>query len=812
MIIDNLYPDFYGVYMGDTSDQYRAQMTAAFSRTYDGGVIESADNYFLGYIGKDKLPASMQMSVMYFDGDGNLVAEDITDESNFPCGYCWINTTSEVARNIYTIENGVKTFGQYATSAQLMNQNYPMYSGRSHRSTPALSITGFFIIYSPDGTRIFPTGSNADTPSWGINIQYVSDALKFLKGETDYTITLSNSGYKVTINAETIKTGNEYLQCDDADVFVRLIICNFGTTNGGQCKNGGSYNTFYPGFMAKTTGHYNDKTYELLTYGVSMPGLYITSGYGLIQNRPTEENPFFAYIETHGTITAEQLADAQSSTGKWLSWANDGNLAVVRQLASGAGHFAFPVRIMTIDEIARAFYLMYRGDTTVNGITSGYVRNVTYATDVTPQNEFLARWKTGNLSDDNFKNSLRPWQYEDFQEGDFTEDDIPPYEPEPGWADDEDDPDAPDEDGEKEPKNTGDDTVNNNPDREWQPVGLQFFALNLTELEDFSNQLWSQPKSFYDAIQIAGRQTTSIFDYIQSIRYYPFNFSLTNAENLEKVFMGTGAKLKKGAGETEEDYVKYYPARSEAWMTVGNWDLSEEKYKWRKNFLDYAPYTKMSVYLPYVGSVDIDPAQVASFSPISETMIWLHVSLDYTTGTLTYVLSNDYNVLCQKTTKIGMDIPLNGNDAVQQSAAMLMGQFRTTKNLLGAIAGGGTSALTGNVVGTMDSVLSLPMTAGEAYVENSLARKQIPVEISSAGGAFSEIRLNQYPVLTVFRTKYDNPENFGHTIGYLCDRTYTIKALNGFTVCRNVDVSQINHAVDAEKAQIKQIMETGFYA
>ena len=305
MIVDNLYPDYSTVYMGDTSNQYQAKITAAFSQTYTGGTIDSADSYFLGYIGKDKLPAAMQMSVIYFDGDGNLVAVDITDESNFPCGYCLTGSNIEQARNIYTIENGVKTFGQYATSAQLMNQNYPMFSGRSHRSTPAFGIEGFFIIYAPDGTRIFPTASNADALTWGLTLQYVSDAMKFLNGETDHTITLSNSGYTVTLNAETIKTGNVYLQCDGANVFVHLIVTNFSTNNGGQCKNGGSYNAFRPAFMAKTTGRYNEKTYELLTSGVSFVGQTIANGYRLIQDNPTESSPYFAYIETHGTITAE---------------------------------------------------------------------------------------------------------------------------------------------------------------------------------------------------------------------------------------------------------------------------------------------------------------------------------------------------------------------------------------------------------------------------------------------------------------------------------------------------------------------------
>ena len=66
------------------------------------------------------------------------------------------------------------------------------------------------------------------------------------------------------------------------------------------------------------------------------------------------------------------------------------------------------------------------------GYIDSYVPGRTYATDVTPEDEFLAKWKTGDINDPAFKESLRPWQYENFQVNEFTEDDVPGPSPGPG--------------------------------------------------------------------------------------------------------------------------------------------------------------------------------------------------------------------------------------------------------------------------------------------------------------------------------------------------------------------------------------------
>lgn len=427
--------------------------------------------------------------------------------------------------------------------------------------------------------------------------------------------------------------------------------------------------------------------------------------------------------------------------------------------------------------------------------------NGVYYPEVLPSNEFTGRLITGTANE--LLQVLRPWQYSNIDESDYdSEEDLPPYNP-----------DEPEEDGPTpiptENKYSGDST-DNSFTRTFSIKGVQYYALNENLLSNFIQRLWSQPKSFYDAIQIAGKQTNSIFDYVESLRYYPIAWDFSS-QNTEPVHFGTGAVLLESDSQTA---VQLSTANSQITSyIIGGFNLSESKYHWRNNFLDYAPYTKISIYLPYVGTVELDSATIASNGPISSATITIQICLDITTGCLTYYVKNGSDVvLAQKTTKIAIDLPLSGNDSVQQSAAILRAQFNTTKQVLGSALAPVAAIGQGNPVGALQSIGNLYSSVGSAYLENSLAKKQVPVEIQSQGGVASNIFRVQTPYLTIHRQKYSNPSNYGHTVGFLAEETYTIKNIDGFTTCRNVDVSRISKAIEKEKAQIKKILESGFYA
>lgn len=386
-----------------------------------------------------------------------------------------------------------------------------------------------------------------------------------------------------------------------------------------------------------------------------------------------------------------------------------------------------------------------------------------------------------------------------------------PYEPvtpipTPGGEDDPENTPSPS--GKSEAKITGAD-VSGVALRDYTAAGIQYYQMTPANVEEFVNILWGQPKSFYDAIQIAGKQNTSIFDYIASLRAYPFGISrIAGAGSSSKIFMGTGAEFKKVDGT--EYTVKTLPAPFVSGsMCVFSLDSIPG---WRNNFLDYSPYTKLSLYLPYAGTIDLDTQQVAAFSEISAATLRVEFAIDFTSGTLTYFVRTDGGYLVAvKNIKVGVDIPVGGNDNIQQSVNMLRSTYDNAKTLIGGTASLVVSAASKNVAGLASAALTAPFTIGEMALNSSMSARAVPVNCLPSSGSLSATYMGQSPFLTVYRQKIANPANYGHAIGYKTESTHNIGDVTGWTIVRNPDLTGIN-ATEGEKQIINEILTTGFYA
>jgi len=73
----------------------------------------------------------------------------------------------------------------------------------------------------------------------------------------------------------------------------------------------------------------------------------------------------------------------------------------------------------------------------------------------------------------------------------------------------------------------------------------------------------------------------------------------------------------------------------------------------------------------------------------------------------------------------------------------------------------------------------------------AMGNKEIPFYTGGSGGA-AAAEGNFEPYITLRRPLCTNPENYAHTVGNLVNKTATISSLNGFTICRNVDINGID--------------------
>lgn len=206
-------------------------------------------------------------------------------------------------------------------------------------------------------------------------------------------------------------------------------------------------------------------------------------------------------------------------------------------------------------------------------------------------------------------------------------------------------------------------------------------------------------------------------------------------------------------------------------VTIGSLSIG----KLYDNFLDYAPYTQITLFLPFIGFVEIDTNVV-----VDNTLSVKYV-FDIVTGTCKAMLYvngiyyTSYNGSC------GIDIPL-----VASNRAQVESQF------LSSVINGAISGNVGGIVGA---------GIGAQYH-------------SQSSGSYSPTcgwQETKQVYAIINRPTCQYPETYGHNIGYPCKLSRSLNSLSGFTVCdSNVDLSGIA-CTEMERQEIYNALTSGVY-
>ena len=817
MIVNNLYATDRSLIHPDTGGTIVDEFTR---RVYELGQ-DKADSYFLGWIKKDTLPSNCLCSSLTVEGEQGsrtFTWENITDDDNFPCGY---------------ISGDIEGANQFNTTIsrrlQYINQLYPEYSCEME----SIGTTWNFYLYDSTGEHLLGSRNSS-----GITIPIKTFA-RLCMGYTDasFTITFNDQSSSPAVDRHFTLTpdnlGNlmndsdDYLEWVDEDdseqsahCKLRVALRGFYVSPGRRYHNRPQYEPFNAQWFVKTTCTLNNIQYDHYAYSQSPDTIYpyndgspytgSDSGqYGRIFEYPKEQD-LHNYVNkiiqfgVHGEFTETQLDSFISSQNLYIV---SNNIFGYKDNISAT--WAQFVPLYKFTDIFKCLCLQYRTDIDVTSnpddYLQGYIPGRTYATDVTPEDEFLAKWKTGDINDPAFKKSLRPWQYENFQENDFTEEDIPG--PIPGGGDPGGDPD--DDEEEDDAPNKQDWGNPMNPSNGFDiPYGFaNYKAFNNAGIVNFAERLWDAPDDFWDALTITNKNNANWLDYFISLRAYPYWINSVGEE--ANIYVGAGGKFYLG----DEGTNLYASNPQHITFFVLNFSID----KYYNNFLDFAPYTKAYVYLPFSGTWEVNPKY------LYHTTLQILLKLDITDGSGVWQVirsgvesAGSGYIILEKQCKIGVEIPLSGLNATTMSSNIVnatLGTYQRTGNEMGKIAGTATSgaALGGPIGATLGMAAGAVMTGLENSVDMANANRE---HISVNGGmtGLAAANCNVIPSITLVRPIAQNPDNFPHTIGHLVNKTETLSSLTGFTTCRNVDVSNVGQATEKEKAQLKKILENGFYA
>lgn len=206
--------------------------------------------------------------------------------------------------------------------------------------------------------------------------------------------------------------------------------------------------------------------------------------------------------------------------------------------------------------------------------------------------------------------------------------------------------------------------------------------------------------------------------------------------------------------------------------------------KYYDNFIDFSPYTKVQIYLPYLGINDLNTDDVMG----KDINVTYYIDI-LTGGANIYIklIDGDYTaVLYTFSCNVIGNIPVSGRNMLEIVNSLTN---LATSTIMTAVTGiGGAVSLVGSVMNVATS---------KAHVQRS-GRMD-----SSIG--YLGIRK---PYVIISRPQQQIPKNYGETMGYPCNMTANLKNLNGFTKVREVNLDGID-CTDLERNEIETLLKDG---
>lgn len=261
-----------------------------------------------------------------------------------------------------------------------------------------------------------------------------------------------------------------------------------------------------------------------------------------------------------------------------------------------------------------------------------------------------------------------------------------------------------------------------------------------------------------------------------------FNNPMESIIGLHKVYASPaiGGKSNIKVGYLDSGVSSNFVSNQYTKIDCGTVNLQE----YFGNVFDYSPYTTVELYLPCIGFVQLDVANVMRSS----------INIVYTVDVLTGACLAEVNV--RRDNSGGVLYSYSGNCASQYplSSGSYMG-------IVSSVIG-----VAGSIVGTIASGGSLaPLALGAT---SGLLNAKTHVQHSGSLSGNSGVMGGKIPYIIITRPQTNMAENYEHFQG-LPSNVYTqLSACHGFTKVKNVNVRNIN-AESEELDEIKTLLLDG---
>lgn len=209
------------------------------------------------------------------------------------------------------------------------------------------------------------------------------------------------------------------------------------------------------------------------------------------------------------------------------------------------------------------------------------------------------------------------------------------------------------------------------------------------------------------------------------------------------------------------------------------------------SFLDYS-HTQIELYLPFIGVVDIDTAEVMNGS----------ISLEYTVDFFTGMCVA--NVNCNRTVELpdGTTKSQASQHSFQGNCAMNIPLSQVQYgNMIGSLINAGTNGLKGGVAGATLSLVGDVVSGG--FKPSVTTKGTI-----SANAGYCSIT---YPYVRITRPISAESDSYQEVMGYPSYIDSTLGDCDDLCICKSIDLHSISGATDSEIERIRQMCLEGVH-
>lgn len=310
-------------------------------------------------------------------------------------------------------------------------------------------------------------------------------------------------------------------------------------------------------------------------------------------------------------------------------------------------------------------------------------------------------------------------------------------------------------------------------------MGTLYSLYNKLDLEKIAQWFYTQTEK----IDIANN--------VISLKEIPFSLSTLNIVPLDTDLKIGGVNVTYNNENIKVGQI-VSPATTTVSVIFGEFNIP----RLSNTFLDYSPYTKYELLLPFAPT----PVMLPDWC-VNKTVSAIFLYDIYTTA-CQYVIECNGERICSVSGIFGVDRPISAQNVALKDASRLSAQVATASSVLGGVMSSASGNIGGIVSGAIGGVSALSQMI--------LSGKQNYMYTVGANGDSSSVGLCHAVHLKITRTLSAEDSNFTHVYGRPLCKYKKLSSVTGYTKCDNVNTTGLSCS-ENEKQLIKRLLETGIY-